>query len=631
MKPLIKLILSAFFLSSFQSQAKPNIIFILTDDLGYGDLGVLYQNAKASKKISTPYLDQMAAEGTILNRHYCPAPVCAPSRGSLLSGQHQGHANIRNNQFDKAVEDNHNLATTLKTAGYYTALIGKYGMQGTGSTPANWPAYPTKRGFDYFYGYVKHSNGHQHYPANNWPLGNSSGHRAPQDLHENNNEISAQLDKCYTTDLFTARAKKLIVDRTASNPNDPFFIYLAYDTPHAAIQLPTTAYPAGKGQNNGLQWNGTSGNMINTATGTIDSYINPLYTGKGWPNAHERFATMVTRIDHCVGDLIQTLKDLDIDENTIIVFSSDNGPHSESYMSGVSYNPTAFQSYGPFEGMKRGTHEGGIRVPTLAWGPTRVQANKTTNHPSQFHDWMATFCDYAEVPAPARTDGVSLVPTLSESGTQKEGTVYIEYDSSGSTPNYSDFSNHGGTSRNEAQVIYLDGYKGIRNNTTSHSKNFRIYDTVNVLKEATNLDGTSAYFNTLQQRMKDRVLRLRQPDSSASRPYDNELVPPLTPMVEAGINVKAYEGTWDWVPEFDDLTAVSTTDVTGIDTAHLSKNNDAGLYYTGYINVPADGTWTFYSTSDTGTILRIHDSLVIDDDYNHNGSEASGTIKLKAG
>src|SRR3954470_22641450 len=148
--------------------ARPNIIFILTDDLGYGDLGVFFQNQRQGAKRAdqpahfTPKLDTMAAEGIKLTDHYCPAPVCAPSRASLLLGVHQGHANVRDNQFDKALENNHTLATVLKQAGYKTAIVGKYGLQGKGTNPRQWPAYPTKRGFDFYFGYVRHRDGHEH-------------------------------------------------------------------------------------------------------------------------------------------------------------------------------------------------------------------------------------------------------------------------------------------------------------------------------------------------------------------------------------------------------------------------------------------------------------------------------------
>ncbi len=604
--------------------AEPNIIFILTDDLGYGDLGVLFQNDKpGTKKLVTPQLDAMATAGTILNRHYCPAPVCAPSRGSLLTGLHQGHANVRDNQFDKALEDNHTIGSTLKEAGYYTAFIGKHGLQGSGSNPTEWNAYPTKRGFDYFYGYVRHGDGHTHYPDH------VTSARGKKELWENNSEISADLDLCYTTDLFTARAKKTIIDRTQSAPDTPFFIYLSYDTPHAALQVPTMAYPAGGGLTGGLQWIGTPGNMINTATGTIDSYFDPLYTTQGWPEGHQRQATMVTRIDHCIGDLIKTLEDLEIEENTIIVFTSDHGPHSESYIPGVSYNSSAFQSSGPLEGEKRDVHEGGIRVPTLVWGPQNILAGQKVEQISQFHDWMSTFCDWAGVPEPARIDGVSLRPCLSGTGTQLDSTVYVEYSTSGSTPGY--FPIHGGTSRNQAQVIYVDNYKGVRNNVTNHSQNFRIYDTETDLNESTNLAGTSSYFIELQQRMKDRVLQIRQPNGSASRPYDSEPAPSVLTSVAPGLVVQRHEGDWPWIPEFENLTELSSSQVSNLDVAHLSRNSDAGLFYQGFIQVPTDGLWSFTTESDAGVIMKIHDSLVIDDDFNHSSTSASGTMRLEAG
>ena len=231
-----------------QDADRPNIIFILADDLGYGDIGVLWQNSIAgSKKFATPNFDRMAAEGLVLNQHYTGAPVCAPARGTLLTGVHQGHCTIRNRDFDNALEHNHTLGNTLQRAGYATALIGKYGLQGMGASPADWTAYPTKRGFDFFHGYVRHTDGHQHYPGNEWPLGASESHRSPKELYENDREISADLDKCFTPDLFTARAKKWIMDHHAASDDQAFFLYLAFDTPHAALQLPTSAYPEGAG------------------------------------------------------------------------------------------------------------------------------------------------------------------------------------------------------------------------------------------------------------------------------------------------------------------------------------------------------------------------------------------------
>ncbi|MGC4014368.1 MAG: sulfatase-like hydrolase/transferase [Luteolibacter sp.] len=246
---------------------KPNVIFILCDDLGYGDIGVFYQNLrKATNDRSepwhfTPNLDTVAAEGLQMPHHYCPAPVCAPSRASLLLGVHQGHANVRDNQFDKALENNHTLGTVLKGAGYATACVGKWGLQGSGANPTAWAAYPTKRGFDYYYGYVRHGDGHEHYPK-------EGPYDGAKEVWDMNTEVSSGLDKCYTADLWTARAKKWLVDQHTTAPSQPFFLYLAYDTPHATCELPTMAYPAGGGLTGGLQWTGTPGAMINTAGGT---------------------------------------------------------------------------------------------------------------------------------------------------------------------------------------------------------------------------------------------------------------------------------------------------------------------------------------------------------------------------
>ncbi|MEE2936091.1 MAG: sulfatase-like hydrolase/transferase [Planctomycetota bacterium] len=643
-----KAVLPAQAVVAAQETKRPNIIFILADDLGYGDIGVLWQNSiSGTKKFITPNFDRMAAEGLILNQHYTSAPVCAPARGTLLTGVHQGHCTIRNRDFDDALEHNHTLGSTLQQAGYATALIGKYGTQGEGTSPSTWSAYPTKRGFDFFHGYVRHADGHQHYPGNRWPLGNSESHRSPKELYENDREISADLDKCFTPDLFTARAKKWMIDQCISNANQPFFLYLAFDTPHAALQLPPTHYPEDSGTNGGVQWIGTPGHMINTAEGKVDSWRHPDYVDKGWTDEEERFATLVRRMDDCLGDLLQTLRDLKIADNTLVVFSADNGPHDVHYLAGGSYSATAFDSFGPFEGIKRDCYEGGVRQPTLAWWPNTIKAGQTNNTPSQFQDWMPTFCDLAGLPTPARSDGVSLVPTLTGNGRQRDGIVYVEFNQPGRVPRYPEFTNHGKDPRGNQQVIFVDGYKGIRNGIRSHADDFQIYDVSHDLKEETNLfthppKGQSAFFHNLQQRMKDRVLQVRQiekddpfdpgTDKVESRPYDGQLVPSVDLTVTSGMNLERYEGPWPWVPEFDELKPLNTdTAVTFAVETQLSRSNDAGLCYRGFLKVPTDGTWTFYATSDAGTHFRIHQSQVIDDDFNHDGSEASGTIHLKAG
>jgi arylsulfatase A-like enzyme len=593
---------------------KPNIIFILTDDLGYGDVGVLFQKQREGIQIKTPELDQMAKAGTIMNRHYCPAPICAPSRASLITGMHQGHSNVRNMQFDKAIEDNWNFANTLQKAGYHTIHLGKYGLQGGGNSPEKWAGYPTKRGFDYFYGYVRHVDGHQHYPANFWKLGDNKSHQQKKEVWENNDEVSAGLDKCYTTDLWTAKAKQLIMTEASENPKRPFFMFLAYDTPHAALQLPTVTYPEGKGIKAGLQWLGNPGRMINTAEGTIDHYRDPHYTGKGLTDVAERFATSITRIDHCVGDLLQTLKDLKIDKKTIVIFSSDNGPHREAYIKGKRWSPSVFESAGRFKGSKGSSHEGGLRVPTFAWGPSRIKAGQKSNTPSQFHDWMATFCDYAGVVAPARTDGVSLIPTLHQEGKQRKGVVYVEF--------------------NNQQGIYLDGYKGLRMKTTDHSVDFDIFNTIDDEPESKNLTGTTNDFIRLQKRMKDEVLRIRMPNQHAKKSYDGEFVPGLDidkGDLSQGVVVKSYLGKWEWVPEFTQMAAKAESRQKTINLGALPSEKNSGLLFSGYVKVRESGDWTFHCKVAGGLILKIHNKLVLDGDYKFDGSALSATVKLAAG
>ncbi|BCU77280.1 sulfatase-like hydrolase/transferase [Luteolibacter sp. LG18] len=622
---------------------KPNVIFVLCDDLGYGDIGVFYQNLRKANNDRaepwhfTPNLDTVAGEGLQLPHHYCPAPVCAPSRASLLLGVHQGHANVRDNQFDKALESNHTLASVLKGAGYATACVGKWGLQGSGTTPATWPAYPTKRGFDYYYGYVAHGDGHEHYPKE----GTYQGAKQVWDM---DTEVSAGLAKCYTADLWTARAKKWIVDQHAASPTQPFFLYLAYDTPHATCELPTMAYPAGKGLTGGLQWNGTAGSMINTAGGTVDSYIHPDYatatydndkTSIGpevaWPNVMKRYATSVRRIDDCMGDLIQTLKDLNIDDNTLIVFTSDNGVSDESYLSSAM-QPYFFNSFGPFDGIKRDCWEGGARVGALVRWPAGIPANRVSNLPSQFHDWMPTFAELAGVPAPARADGVSLVPTLENIAGQKTPQVYIEYYYNGTTPNYSEFdAAKRGRSRQQMQMVRIGDYVGVRYAIPAQLNDFEIYNVVTDPKESNNL---AVGMTDLQQQMKDKVLRMRRPDSSAARPYDSQQVPSLhTGSVTTGLEWKAYTNVWSgWLPDFSSLTPASSGTSSVPDVSLRTGDSNVGLLFSGYLNVPADGTYTFYLNADTRAFLRIHDASVIDADSGYTGgTEKSASINLKAG
>jgi len=617
--------------TTVQAAEKPNLIFILCDDLGWGDLGVSFQNQReAERKHATPNLDQFAAEGIQLRAHYCPAPVCAPSRGSLLTGLHQGHAGVRDSQFDKALADDHTLASTLREVGYHTALVGKYGLQGDGNTAAEWPAYPTKRGFDEFLGYVRHRDGHLHYPAHTWDMGNSAAHKEKKEVWHNDDEISAQLTKCFTSDLFTAYAKKWITDKVQGTPEQPFFLYLAYDTPHAALQLPPCPYPNGGGLEGGVQWLGKDDEMINTATGEVDGWVHPDH--EGWTDLEQRQAGMIRRIDDHIADLTQLLRDLGVAENTMIVFSSDNGPHKEAYIQGANYNADLFQAYGPFDGIKRDTLEGGIRVPSLAWWPGTIPAGRVVEGHSQFHDWLNTFLAAAGEPLQAQSDGVSLLPLLTGEGEQETPTTYVEYTNRGSSPNYEDFiPAHRGIKRGQMQVVFLDGYKGLRLNIQSHDDDFQIFDVSKDRQEAENLADSSDEFRALQQKMKDAVIQLRRPDASAPRPYDEVPVPAVADQeTSAGVKVRVLEGDFPWVPVIpSDSSKVKAMDAEGFD---FELASGGAVEVTGFVKVAEAGDYTFQLDAPDAALLHLHKALVIDGDTpGEDGGALEGSAKLEAG
>ena len=633
---------------------KPNILFILCDDLGYGDIGVFFQKQRQEKGDRnapwelTPHVDALANGGIQLRGYYCPAPVCAPSRASLLLGVHQGHANVRDNQFDKALEDNHTLATVLRQGGYATAAIGKYGLQGVEEkpgkinenedaprgkkegNPATWSAYPTKRGFDFYFGYVRHVDGHEHYPKEGLHK------QGPKQVWDNEREISQQLDKCYTADLFTARAKKWIADHQAAHADQPFFMYLAYDTPHATIELPTGPYPAGGGLHGGLQWTGQPGAMINTANGTVDSYYYPefaqatLANGDVWPEVYRRYASCVRRIDDCVEDLRQLLIDLKIDRDTLVVFTSDNGPSQESYLP-EKYEPTFFHGFGPFDGIKRDCWEGGVRVGAIASWPGVIPAAQISEAPIQAHDWMPTFADFAGLPAPARTDGVSLRPTLTHAGYQSPSTIYVEYFVAGKTPSYDEFeARRRGAVRKQMQLIRLGDLLGVRYDVKSHADPFEIYDVVKDPKETTNLAEQNA---ALQQQMKDEVLRLRRPNESAPRPYDRELVPALANIpTQQGIAWQLFMQHYPWTPKLDGQKCDRSGLLPRLEIASLPLTEDGAVLATGFIDAPQDGDYTFSLRTDGGALLRLHGATIIDADFGYvPGSERTGSVRLQAG
>lgn len=616
-----------------QIENKPNVLFIYVDDLGYGDLGNFWQNQIAGdRKMVTPHLDALANEGAMMTHHYTSAPVCAPARASLLEGLHQGHSSVRDNQFDAPIKEGLTMAEMMQKSGYRTFHVGKAGVAGTRGSkepdPQTLEAHPLKRGFDQFYGYLFHIQGHQHYPQN----GTTEQKAYFTDGYKN---VLEGTDLTYTTDVFTAKSKQWIKDHKSKRPEQPFFLYLAYDAPHAALQVPTQRYPAGGGVNGGVQWTGASSAtpLVNTASGERDSYIHPDYANKDWKEAEKRHAGMIRRLDDAVGDLVQLLKDLNIDKETLIVFTSDNGPHNEQGSGGkFAQDPTFFQSYANLNGIKRDLWEGGIRMPTISRYPGVIPENSVVTIPSGQWDWMATFADLAGVAIPVYTDGVSLMSSLTQNITKRADDHYLygEYAVGGETPSYRDFEpSKQGRKRGQMQFIRMGDYKGVRYDIKDHySTPFEIYNVVTDERESENL---ASSMPELHQQMLDKVLQARK-KATGSRPYDSELIPSVEiSRVTKGLNKNVFSGKHEWVPNFELITPNQASISSGIDMQTNGLTSEFGLSYSGYIKIPEDGAYTIYMASASKCHVMLHDIHLLDNDFNYSSQEQSEEVYLKAG
>ncbi|WP_240488301.1 sulfatase-like hydrolase/transferase [Arenibacter certesii] len=285
------------------------------------------------------------------------------------------------------------------------------------------------------------------------------------------------------------------MEHVSTRPDQPFILYLAYDAPHAALQIPTQEYPKGGGINGGLQWTGQSSTTpsINTASGTRDSYIHPGYVNKDWSEGDKRHASMIRRLYNAAGDIIQLLKYLDIDEETLIIFTSDNGPHHKVGSGGqFAQNPELFQSYANLNGIKRDIWEGGIRIPTICRYRVIIPESSIVTYPSGQWDWLATFADVAKAAIPVYTDGVSLMPFLTQQSDNKindKRYLYGEYFNNSETPSYADFEiSKRGRKRGQMQFIRIGDYKGVRYNIESHNSTpYEIYNVVTDERERVNL------------------------------------------------------------------------------------------------------------------------------------------------
>jgi arylsulfatase A-like enzyme len=365
------------------SSGRPNIIFILADDAGYGDFGCYGQT-----RIATPNIDRLAAQGTRFTQFYAGSTVCAPSRNVLMTGQHTGHVQIRGNAKVNLRPGDITVAQTLKQADYATGLIGKWGLGSEGSDGT-----PNRKGFDYFFGYVDQTHAHNYYPAylvrneQRVPLQNVVPHPGPY------GQGVATVKREYSADLIGADAVKFIAD----HKDRPFFLYFSPTLPHANDE----AKPDGM---------------------EIPDY--GRYAKESWPDPEKGYAAMITLFDRQVGDLLAELQQLGLADNTIVFVTSDNGPHSEG-----GHDAAFFDSNGPLRGIKRDLYEGGIREPLIVRWPGHVAAGAVSDQVGYFGDFLPTAAEIAGVPPPGHLDGVSLLPTiLGHPEAQKpRGYLYWEF------------------------------------------------------------------------------------------------------------------------------------------------------------------------------------------------------------
>ncbi|MCX6910548.1 MAG: arylsulfatase [Verrucomicrobia bacterium] len=411
---------------------KPNIIVILADDLGYGDVGCFGQ-----REIRTPNIDRLAGEGMKFTHFYAGASVCAPSRCVLMTGRHGGRCRVRGNApmaqrlKQSLMPDDITVAKLLKQAGYATALVGKWGLG-----DADTPGHPLEQGFDLFFGYLDQVHAHMFYPE--WLWRNREKVALPNEVRS----IPVGKDGAWGTGgIATKKAAyspKLMLDEALAfierGKSQPFFLYFATTIPHASNE-------AAKELGNGAEAPDLG-----------------LYKNKSWPEPEKGYAAMITYLDTQVGAILKRLKQLGLDGNTLVIFSSDNGPELKQF---AGYDTTFFKSSGPYRGFKRDQSDGGIRVPFIARWPGKIKAGSVSGHAGYFGDFMATAAEIAGVQPPAGLDSISFAPTLlgRADGQKRHDFLYWEY--------------HAGNA--SSQAVLLDGrWKGLRN--VRRSAPLELYD-----------------------------------------------------------------------------------------------------------------------------------------------------------
>ena len=412
-----------------RDESPPNIVYILADDLGYGELGSYGQTL-----IKTPNLDRLAQEGMRFTQHYSGSPVCAPSRATLMSGKHTGHGLIKDNfelggwldseEFGQMPlpAGSFTLGRMLQKVGYVTAAIGKWGLGGPGSS-----GIPNEQGFDLFYGYLDQKQAHNYYPTHLWrnqvwdTLDNE--YFSPHQRLEGNPDDPASYEgfsgRDYAQDLMAVEA----LDFVNKYKDEPFFLYLPFPIPHLALQVPDSALTEYDGA-----WE-------------EDPYLgDQSYLPHQRPKA--AYAAMITRMDAHIGELLALLDELGLTENTLVMFSSDNGT---TYTGGV--DASFFESTAGFRGLKGSVYEGGIRVPFIARWPGVIEAGSSSEHVSAFWDIVPTLADLTGGVAPDDIDGISLLSTLLGTGQQQDHeALYWEY--------------HG--LWDGAQAVRMGDWKGVR-------------------------------------------------------------------------------------------------------------------------------------------------------------------------
>ncbi|WP_437920341.1 arylsulfatase [Sphingobacterium sp. LRF_L2] len=413
---------------SYAQQQRPNIILIVADDLGYGDVGF-----NGQQLIQTPHIDQLAREGLKFNQFYAGTAVCAPSRSALMTGQHTGHTFIRGNLGVKPegqypiADSVLTIAEVLKQAGYTTGAFGKWGLG-----PVLSEGDPNKQGFDHFFGYNCQSLAHRYYPTHLW-------NNSTKVLLEENGDLLYQ--KQYAPDITQREALAFIEE----NKDKPFFLFLPHILPHAELLVPEDSliqYYRGKFPEERYE-----GEDYGAGTRPAG------YASQDYP--HATFAAMVARLDLYVGQVVEKLQQLGLDQNTIILFSSDNGPHREG-----GADPQFFNSNGGLRGFKRDLYEGGIRVPFVVRWPDVIKPNSTTNHVAAFWDLFPTFTEIAAVKNNSNIDGISILNTWK--GKHQKEHPYL----------YWEFHEQGGK-----QAIRSGKWKGIRLNAMSaHPAPLELYD-----------------------------------------------------------------------------------------------------------------------------------------------------------